>query len=131
MATDELRCWKCTELLEDVLSPMPRQAKCRHCKVDLHVCRMCEFYDTTVNNACREPIAEKVNDKTRANFCGYYQVTAVDISASNAQVEASKSSLEDLFGIAEGESGISSSSAEESRQALDSLFGLDETKKPD
>ena len=131
MATDELRCWKCTELLEDVLKPMPRLAKCRHCKADLHVCRMCEFYDTTVNNACREPIAEKVNDKKRANFCGYYQVTSVSTSSKGAEAEANKTSLEDLFGLAEGESGISSSGADESKQALDELFGLDQAKKPD
>ncbi len=128
MANGELRCWKCLQELEDLLSPMPRLAKCKHCKADLHVCRLCEFYDTSVNNACREPIADKVNDKTRANFCGYYQITAVSTSSKNAQIDASKNSLDDLFGLDKGSSTTSPSNADESKQALDALFGLDKDK---
>ena len=128
MAKGGLRCWKCLQELEEVLSPMPRLAKCKHCKADLHVCRLCEFYDTTVNNDCREPIADKVNDKTRSNYCGYYQITSVSASQKNTEIDANKSSLEDLFGLDEGSSDLGTSNADESKQALDALFGLDENK---
>ena len=128
MASAGLRCWKCLQELEEVLTPMPRLAKCKHCKADLHVCRLCEFYDTTVNNACREPIADKVNDKTRSNYCGYYQITTVIAPQKDSEIDANKSSLEDLFGLEQDSSELSISDADKSKQALDALFGLNSDK---
>jgi len=48
---------------------------------------------------CREPTAEEVNDKERANFCGYFQpragaYTPKDMSAA----DQAKAELERLFG---------------------------------
>ena len=61
---------------------------------------MCEFFDTTVNNSCREPIAENVTDKQRKNFCGYFQPSidaylAKDITSE----EDAKNQLDALFGM--------------------------------
>ena len=69
----ELNCWKCGASLKDIPLPFSRYSKCKSCKADLHVCRMCEFYDRTVSKMCREPIAEEVKNKQRANFCGYLE----------------------------------------------------------
>lgn len=60
---------------------------------------MCADYDVRVAKHCREPIAEEVSDKERANFCGYFAprggaFTARDTSAADqARLE-----LEKLFG---------------------------------
>ncbi|NIT67742.1 MAG: hypothetical protein GWM93_13850, partial [Gemmatimonadetes bacterium] len=68
-----LSCWKCGHALDDMPMPLGRRDECPACATDLHVCRMCEFYDTSVAKSCREPIAEEVTDKERANFCDYFR----------------------------------------------------------
>ncbi|MBY0315860.1 MAG: hypothetical protein K2Q26_10095 [Bdellovibrionales bacterium] len=47
--------------------------ECSQCHMDLHVCKTCGFYDPKVYNECREPSAEVVRDKEKANYCEYYQ----------------------------------------------------------
>ena len=49
-----------------------RRDACPHCHAELHACRQCRFYDPQVADACREPQAERVTDKARANFCDYF-----------------------------------------------------------
>jgi hypothetical protein len=46
--------------------------ECPQCDRPLHTCRNCGFHDPAYNNACREPMAERVVDKERANFCEYF-----------------------------------------------------------
>jgi hypothetical protein len=46
----------------DYTLPIRRLEECRACGAELHVCRMCEFYDTGVAKHCRETIAEEVKD---------------------------------------------------------------------
>ena len=61
--------------------------------------RMCVDYDTRVAKHCREPTAEEVSDKTRANFCDHYKPRA-DAYQPGSTAEASQalSELEKLFG---------------------------------
>jgi hypothetical protein len=129
MAKTELFCWKCGQSLEDVLLPFSRLSKCKACKVDLHVCRMCEFYDTRVNNSCREPIAENVTEKKRANFCGYFQAANKKQSKSDTVIDSNKESLENLFGLEQGSSHLSDSNADQSKNELDALFRLNDKKQ--
>jgi hypothetical protein len=37
------------------------------------VCQ-CVFFDQSVYNQCSEPMADRVVDKTKANFCDYFKV---------------------------------------------------------
>ena len=46
--------------------------ECLHCRADLHVCKNCEFYDVKAYNECREPSADVVREKERANFCDFF-----------------------------------------------------------
>ena len=39
-------CWKCGASLADLSLPFGRRDECRACRAELHVCRMCRFYDT-------------------------------------------------------------------------------------
>lgn len=49
-----------------------REDECAHCHTDLHCCRNCRFYDPAVSNQCREPQADWVTDKEKANFCEFF-----------------------------------------------------------
>ncbi len=50
-----------------------RRDDCSKCHADVHVCRNCKFYDRAAYNECREPSADRVIEKDRANFCDFYQ----------------------------------------------------------
>lgn len=113
---ETLNCWKCGAALPD--ANIARSDECASCRAQLHVCRLCRFYDPKVSQACREPVADPVNDKERANFCGYFEPSAqayrpaVDSTASRQQLEA-------LFDGAVG----SKSTGDDGRAALERLFG--------
>jgi hypothetical protein len=54
------------------LERVGRRDDCPHCHADLRACRHCRFYAPGLADGCREPQAERVPDKTRANFCDYF-----------------------------------------------------------
>lgn len=120
-------CWRCGHPYAEDTRNVPRAAECAACHADLHVCRMCEFYDTRVARACRETIAEEVKEKERANFCGYFRISnargpaATDTAGARAQ-------LDDLFGVGAGRTGAPST-PHAAREALDALFDLGESRK--
>lgn len=69
---------------------------CPRCGWPVHVCHNCEFYDPGFHNQCREPMAEAVTDRERANFCEYF--TPVVKSAKRvAGDEAARDRLATLF----------------------------------
>lgn len=53
-----------------------RRDVCPHCHAELRACRHCRFHDPGRADGCREPQAERVADKTRANFCDYFALPA-------------------------------------------------------
>ena len=55
-------------------------------------------YDTSYASQCREPIAEEVRDKTRANFCDFFKPNPNAYVAGNDDAVAkSKAALDALF----------------------------------
>ena len=66
-----MNCFHCGRQLELTQRVAFREV-CPGCGRSLHVCLNCDFYDPTFNNQCREPQAERVVDKDRANFCEYF-----------------------------------------------------------
>lgn len=130
---DSLVCWKCGASLEDVPLPIGRREECPACSADLHVCRMCEFYDTSVSRSCREPIADEVRDKERANFCGYFKaVPGAHEAGDRAAADEAKAKLAALFGepdaAGDGDGKRPQSEAEAAKERLERLFGIDEKK---
>ena len=114
-------CWKCHLEIQELLLPVSRTEECPACGADLHVCRMCRFYEQGVGNACREPIADYVSDKTRANFCGYLEIRVTSIGPEqNLNSAEVPSDLNSLFGL---EAELKTES--DSTKALQDLFGLD------
>lgn len=120
---DNLQCWRCGAALDDEPLPLAREATCRACGADLHVCRICEFHDTRVANECREPIADKVTNKTKANFCGYLRPKPHAWVAPDAAAAAARQGLEGLFGLDTGSTTASPTNSDAARSALDELFG--------
>lgn len=125
--TDDLVCWKCGAPLADEPLPLARAAECKSCRADLHVCRLCEFYDPRVAKQCREPIAEEVKDKERSNFCGYFKaMPGAFTPADRTAAEAARSGLDALFTRrAAAHEPAAAAGNDPSRRALDRLFDLD------
>ena len=121
--TETYVCWKCGGPLLDLLFPLPRHEECPHCQAQLHVCRMCIFFDSASAQQCREPVAELVSDKQRANFCGYFQINPHAFTASTDQAVASGRELDALFGSESSEAASETRSDESPvNEKLDELF---------
>lgn len=97
MPDDSLNCWRCGAAAADEPLPLSRTAECRACRAELHACRMCEFYDTSKANACRERAAEPVTDKTRANFCGWFRARRGLAGHGETAADEARRQLDDLF----------------------------------
>ena len=95
---EPLRCWKCDAPLSDLPLPVGRAEYCRACRAELHVCRMCRFYDTTKSGQCAEPVAEPVQNKERANFCGYFVPVSGRFKVADPAADSARAALDALFG---------------------------------
>lgn len=51
-----------------------RTSECPHCMADLRCCLMCKYYDQSSYNNCREPQADRVSEKNKANFCAFFEL---------------------------------------------------------
>jgi len=70
---------------------------CPRCRADLHVCRNCAHYDPGAYNECREPQAERVSDRERANRCDWF-APATGAGAAGADPRPSaQAALDALF----------------------------------
>ena len=131
-------CWKCGAELKELILPLSRREECPACRAELHVCRMCEWYDPRVSDHCREDRAETVSDVTRANFCDYFKLSTDTFSEKqNTKQSAAKAELEALFGgdgdkhkEAVSDDGVEEalSKEEAAKRELAKLFGEDDKK---
>src|SRR3990172_609849 len=96
--TDRLACWKCGNAMVDIPLPLVRQAECPACRADLYVWRMCEYYDARLARHCREPVADDVSDKERANFCGYFQARSGAYRPRDEAAMQARRQLDAVFG---------------------------------
>lgn len=97
MGAAALDCWKCGAPLADMPLPVGRAEYCRACRAEVHVCRMCRFYDLSKARQCAEPVAEPVQDKERANFCGYFEPVAGRFRPADTASDAARAALDALF----------------------------------
>ena len=134
MTTTNLICWNCGRELPDVPLPVGRGEECPECVAAVRACRMCRFYDPNVSNDCREPMADVVADKERANTCDYFSPASAGKERDEGEAGEARAKLEALFGSSAerkssladeaasfGESGRSE--AEQSRRRLEEAFG--------
>jgi uncharacterized Fe-S cluster-containing radical SAM superfamily protein len=86
-------CYKCDAQLSLVAGKdIGRSEECPSCYANLRCCMMCEFYDKSSYNECREPTAERILEKEKANFCDHFKLSG----ASNKSNEK-----EDLLSAAD------------------------------
>jgi hypothetical protein len=70
--------------------------ECPACRADLHACRQCTHHDPGAYNECREPGAERVADRERANRCEWFVPRTGPSQRGDSQT-AAKSALDALF----------------------------------
>ncbi len=96
----EGRCVFCGGVLELLPNTQPgRLETCPHCHGDLHVCRQCRHHHAGYRNECREPRAELVVEKDRANFCEWFEFQGGTgaIDSEHQRAQAAKQRLKELF----------------------------------
>lgn len=74
-----------------------RTTECPHCAADVHCCLNCDNYDVTAHNRCREPQAEWVPDREKANFCDYFIANRLRGSGKQSAVDDARRTFDDLF----------------------------------
>ena len=78
-----------------------RTATCEKCGHDLHACVQCDHHDPRANNQCREPHADRVENRTASNFCDFYRPRATPPAVTGkgqARVDDARVRLDALFG---------------------------------
>jgi hypothetical protein len=84
---------------------------------------MCVFFDPAAPQQCREPVADLVSDKQRANFCGYFQLNPHIPAGTPHQAVDARRGLDALFGDDSSASASESRGDEDAaRDQLDQLF---------
>jgi len=73
-----------------------RRDECPFCHADLHCCMNCRFYDRSAPKQCREPQADLVREKDKANFCDFFVFSDRTAAAGNDAGKA-RAALDDLF----------------------------------
>ena len=70
---------------------------CATCGSDLHVCRNCAHHDPTAHNECREPGAERVSDRDRANRCDWFRPGEGSEATAGEARDDARTALDRLF----------------------------------
>ncbi len=124
---DHLVCWSCGADLAGEPMPLSRRAECRQCRAELHVCRLCCYYDPRVAEACREERAEFVKTKDRSNFCDYFSPRPEAYQPRDiAPQRAAEQALAAMFGGAASDPQVLDTEPDAdavARRELDALFG--------
>ncbi|MCU7852843.1 MAG: hypothetical protein KZQ80_11565 [Candidatus Thiodiazotropha sp. (ex Monitilora ramsayi)] len=90
------KCWHCGTELQS--SDYGRENSCLKCGKPTRVCRNCRWYAPSRPNQCEEPMAERIMEKDRANFCGYFEPTGEHGAAQAQSIEEDlRKAAEDLF----------------------------------
>ncbi len=96
MPKHTVNCFSCGKVLEFDRS-IGRTDTCSQCDADLKVCLNCRHHDRAVSEQCREPTAEFVSNKERANFCGAFQPSGDGNHDAGSGLDDAKAKLEALF----------------------------------
>ncbi len=120
MNDEPLVCWHCGSSIAELPFPLAREAECRSCRAQLHVCRLCQHY-AAQRGGCLEARVEPPADATRANFCDLFTPKAGAFQGAAAATAKARSALEALFGGG-GEAADPPEAADATRSALEALF---------
>ena len=94
-----IACYRCGAPLGALSLPFSRQDQCPGCSADLHVCKMCMYFDSKVPRQCREDGAEDVTEKERVNFCDWFKPSESAFDPlRRSEADAAQGALAALFG---------------------------------
>ena len=90
-------CFKCGKPLPfESATKIVRSEECISCRASLRCCRMCKFYDPKAYNECKEPVAERILEKEKANFCEFFVLSGPNLDGQKEQTKI-LSAAEALF----------------------------------
>ena len=89
-------CHACGNRVE-VGREVGRRDECPSCHADLRCCLNCRFYDAAAPKQCREPQAELVREKAKANFCDYFRFADRSGPGPSDGASNARKALDDLF----------------------------------
>lgn len=90
-------CWNCGHGLTKL--DYGRESTCLACDKPTHCCRNCRQYAPGRPNECLEPLVDRVVEKTRSNFCEFFEPSAhtTGSSASASHPDQLRGAAEELF----------------------------------
>ncbi len=93
-----MSCHRCGRELQ-LLAKTGRTDGCPYCHSDLKCCLNCRLHDPGANNQCREPQAEWVSEKDKANFCEFFELreTSAPIRPGLAGAQSETRRARDAF----------------------------------
>lgn len=97
MSTHQSPCFRCNTTLTLPDGPVGRRESCAQCGADVRVCLNCQNYDPKAYNDCREPQAERVLDKTAANFCDHFRLGGRGVVSAQTTRDDVFKQLDNLF----------------------------------
>jgi hypothetical protein len=95
-------CHHCGRELS-VATRVARVEGCPFCHSDLKCCLNCRLHDPGANNQCREPQAEWVTDKDKANFCEFFEfrelspLTQRGLGDTGSETRRARDAFDSLF----------------------------------
>lgn len=92
----QVACYKCHTVSSSPGSQVGLREECS-CGADLHICLNCTHYDSTSYNECKEPVAERVRDKDRSNFCDHFSALSTVRGKAATSVDHLRAAAEALF----------------------------------
>jgi hypothetical protein len=89
-------CWHCGAEL--TRADYARENSCLRCGKATRCCRNCRFYQRGRPNDCVEPMAEEIADKTRANFCDFFDPALAPMTGTaTPDTDQLRQAADDLF----------------------------------
>jgi hypothetical protein len=126
-----LVCWRCGASLKDIPTPFTRLAQCKACGADLHVCRLCKFYNPGHFEKCDHDMAEPAREVDIANFCHYFRPKPNAYNPrEKSRADDAMAQLKALFGETEDNDKDTSAQATDqdepsAKQKFEDLFKKD------
>ena len=88
-------CASCATLLPPGLD---LNRKCLKCGFELHSCKMCAYFDTSLRFECSQPIKERIPRKDAHNNCTLYMVrSTIPRETSTSKPLDARAAFENLF----------------------------------
>ena len=77
------------------------ETQCPKCKADLHTCKQCAHFDTSMRYECNQPIPERLPRKNVRNQCSFFELKKsiereTSSSGSNSPLDA-RQAFNNLF----------------------------------